>query len=81
MKLNKQEQKVYNFIRDHRGATTKDIERELGITCPSARITYLRDKDVNIKSIGQKDGFTNTLVVLLPDKALPLQRWGGSCNG
>jgi hypothetical protein len=54
MKLTKQEQKVYNFIRDHRGATTKDIERELGITCPSARITYLRDKGVNIKSIGQK---------------------------
>jgi hypothetical protein len=54
MKLTKQEQKVYNFIRDHRGATTKDIERELGITCPSARITYLRDKGVSIKSIGQK---------------------------
>jgi helix-turn-helix protein len=53
-KLTKQEQRVYNYIVAHRGATTKDIERDLGITCPSARITYLRDKGVNIKSIGQK---------------------------
>jgi hypothetical protein len=53
-KLTKQEKRVHDFIVAHRGATTKDIERELGITCPSARITYLRDKGVNIRSIGQK---------------------------
>lgn len=54
LRLTKQEQKVYSYIVAHPGATTKDIERELGITCPSARITYLRDKGVNIRSIGQK---------------------------
>lgn len=54
MKLTKQEQKVYNYIRDHLGCTTKDIQRDLGIECPSARITYMRQKGVDIRSIGQK---------------------------
>lgn len=53
-KLTKQEQKVFNYIRDHRGCTTKDIQRDLGIECPSARITYMRQKGVVIASIGQK---------------------------
>lgn len=54
MTLTKQEQKVFRYIRDHRGCTTKDIQRELGIECPSARITYMRQKGVQITSIGQK---------------------------
>jgi hypothetical protein len=29
MKLTKQEQKVFNYIRDHRGCTTRDIQREM----------------------------------------------------
>jgi hypothetical protein len=54
MKLTPQEQKVYAYIRDHRGCTTKDIQRDLGIECPSARITYMRQKGIQITSIGKK---------------------------
>lgn len=54
MKLTKQESKVYAYIRDHRGATTKDIQRDIGVSCPSGRITEMREKGVVITSIGQK---------------------------
>lgn len=54
MKLSKQEKKVYDYIVNHRGCTTRDIQRDLWIECPSARITGLRQKGVNIYSIGQK---------------------------
>ena len=44
----------------HRGATcraasaTRDMQRDLGIECPSARITGLRNKGVAVLSIGQR---------------------------
>ena len=53
MNLTKQEQKVYDYLRKNPGSTTKDIQRDLGISCPSARITYMRQKGVEIRSIGQ----------------------------
>jgi hypothetical protein len=51
-KLTKQERKVYDYIKAHRGCTTRDIQRDTFIECPSARITGLRQKGVIIKSIG-----------------------------
>ena len=54
MKLTRQEQKVYDYILAHRGCTTHDIQRDLFIGCPSARITGLRTKGVDVQSIGQK---------------------------
>ena len=54
MNLTKQQRKVANYIYQHRGCTTKDIQRDTGITCPSGRITELRHAGVNIISIGQK---------------------------
>jgi Helix-turn-helix domain len=54
MKLTKQQAKVFAYIRDHRGATTSDIQRDTRIGCPSARIAEMRKKGVNIFSIGQK---------------------------
>ena len=54
MKLTRQEQKVYDYILAHRGCTTHDIQRDLFIECPSARITGLRTKGVDVQSIGQK---------------------------
>jgi hypothetical protein len=53
-KLTKQELKVYRYVVAHRGCTTMDIQRDLHIECPSARLTGLRKKGVNIISIGQK---------------------------
>jgi hypothetical protein len=52
--LTKQERKIYDYIRAHRGCTTRDMQRDLGIECPSARITGLRNKGVTVLSIGQK---------------------------
>lgn len=52
MKLTRQEQKVYDYIRAHRGATTRDIQRDLLIECPSARITGLRNKGVEVLEVG-----------------------------
>lgn len=54
MKLTKQQQKVYNFIRDNRGCTTADIQRQTGIECPSGRIAEIRKAGVPIVSVGQK---------------------------
>jgi hypothetical protein len=54
MNLTKQQRKVANYIYQHRGCTTKDIQRDTGITCPSGRITELRHAGVNIVSIGTK---------------------------
>jgi Helix-turn-helix domain len=54
MKLTKQEQKVCDYIREHRGCTTRDIQRDLLIECPSARITGLRKKGVLVTTVGQK---------------------------
>jgi hypothetical protein len=54
MKLTRQEQKVYDYILAHRGCTTHHIQRDLFIECPSARITGLRTKGVDVQSIGQK---------------------------
>ena len=53
MKLTPQEQKVYAYIRDHRGCTTRDMQRDLLIECPSARITGLRRKGVDVEEIGK----------------------------
>lgn len=54
MKLTKQEQKVRDYILAHPGTTTADIIRDTFITCPSARITTLRQKGVNIKEVGKR---------------------------
>jgi hypothetical protein len=51
--LLKQEKKVFDYIRAHGGCTTPDIQRDLLIECPSARITGLRNKGVVVRSIGQ----------------------------
>jgi hypothetical protein len=53
MKLTKQQRKVYDYIRAHRGCTTKDIQRDLGIECPSGRITELRKQNL-IEEIGSR---------------------------
>ena len=52
--LTKQERKVFEYIRTHRGCTTRDIIRDTYVTCPSGRITEMRSKGVPIVSIGQK---------------------------
>jgi hypothetical protein len=54
MNLTKQQQKVFTYIENHRGCTTKDIMLDTGITCPSARITELRAARANIISVGKK---------------------------
>ncbi len=55
--LTDQQKKVANYIVKNGGCTTKDIQRDTGVTCPSARITELRAKfagtDYQIRSIGQ----------------------------
>lgn len=53
-KLTKQEKKVYDYILNHRGCTTHDIQRDSFIECPSARITAMRQKGIKIVSIGKK---------------------------
>jgi Helix-turn-helix domain len=52
--LTKQQRKVANYIWQHPGCTTKDIQRDTGITCPSGRITEIRQAGIVIRSIGQK---------------------------
>jgi hypothetical protein len=52
--LTKQEQRVLDYIEAHPGCTTADIIRDTFITCPSARITTLRQKGVPIISVGKK---------------------------
>jgi hypothetical protein len=52
MKLTKQERKVHDYIKAHLGCTTRDMQRDLKIECPSARITGLRHKGVLVKEIG-----------------------------
>jgi hypothetical protein len=54
MELTNQQRKVANYIFRHRGCTTKDIQRDTGITCPSGRITEIRQAGINIFSIGKK---------------------------
>lgn len=52
--LTKQEQRVFDYILIHRGATTREIINATYITCPSGRITEMRKKGVNIISIGHR---------------------------
>ena len=54
MKLTAQQSKVANYIYQHRGCTTKDIQRDTGIECPSDRISEIKKAGVNIYSIGKK---------------------------
>jgi len=54
LKLTKQQRKVLDYIKAHPGATTADIQRNTFITCPSGRITEMRQMGVPIVSIGQK---------------------------
>ena len=53
MNLTPQELKVYEYIKRHPRCTTRDIQRDTWISCPSARITALRHKGVPIKNVGQ----------------------------
>lgn len=50
--MTKQQQKVYDFIKKHPGATTKDIMLQTGIQCPSGRISELRAAGVDIQEVG-----------------------------
>lgn len=52
--MTKQQEKVYRFILNHRGCTTKDIMLGTGIQCPSGRISELREQGVKIISIGHR---------------------------
>lgn len=52
--MTKQQEKVYRYILDHPGCTTKEIMLGTGIQCPSGRISELRDQGVKIVSVGQK---------------------------
>ncbi len=51
--MTKQQRKVYEYIRDHAGCTTKEIMMSTGIQCPSGRISELRRDGVDIISVGQ----------------------------
>ena len=53
-KLTPQENKVYRYIEDNTGCTTHDIQTDLFIQCPSARISKIRQKGYPLISIGQK---------------------------
>lgn len=53
MKLTKQQRKVANYIYNHPGCTTKDIQVDTGITCPSGRITEIRQMGIEIRSVGK----------------------------
>lgn len=52
--LTQQQKKVANYIWQHPGCTTKDIQRDTGVTCPSGRITEIRQAGITIRSIGHK---------------------------
>ena len=54
IKLTKQQQKVHDYILNHPGATTHDIQFATWVSCPSARITEMRQTGVPIISVGQK---------------------------
>lgn len=54
MKLTKQQNKVYAFIRANRGCTTADIQRATGIECPSGRIAEMRRMGIKIVSVGKR---------------------------
>lgn len=51
--MTKQQRKVYEYIRDHEGCTTKDIMRDTGIQCPSGRISEMRADGIDIVSVGK----------------------------
>ena len=52
--MTKQQRRVYTYILEHRGCTTKDIMLGTGIQCPSGRIAEMRGEGVDIISVGQK---------------------------
>lgn len=52
--MTKQQRKVYDFIANNKGCTTKDIMQQTGIQCPSGRITELREIGVKIESVGRR---------------------------
>lgn len=54
MKLSNQQQKIYDYIRNHRGCTSHDITVDTFIQKPCARISELRALGVKITSIGHK---------------------------
>ena len=54
MKLTNQQQKVYDYIRDHRGCTSHDITRDTFVQKPCARISELRDAGVEFEDLGKK---------------------------
>ena len=54
MKLTKQQRKVYDYIKVHPGCTTRDIQRDIFVSCPSGRITELRQAGVQIVSVGHR---------------------------
>ena len=43
------QQRVYDYMKEHKGITTKEAIEHLGETRLSARIFELKDKGVNIK--------------------------------
>ena len=53
-KLTPQENKIYQYIKNNSGCTTHDMQHDLWIQCPSARITAIRQKGFPLISIGKK---------------------------
>ncbi|WP_295133395.1 hypothetical protein [uncultured Reyranella sp.] len=57
-RLTKQQRKVFDYIRAHRGCTTKDIMLGTGVQCPSGRVTEIRQalegSSLKLVSIGQR---------------------------
>ena len=53
LKLSKQEQKVYDFIRDNPGCTTHDITIHTFVQKPCARVVGLESKGIVIERRGE----------------------------
>jgi len=52
-KLTAQEQKIYTYLKEHRGATTHDMTRDTFVQKPCARLVGLQSKGVEIEVIGE----------------------------
>jgi hypothetical protein len=54
MKLTNQEQKVYDYIKEHPGCTSHDITRDTFIQKPCSNIVRMERKGVVVDRIGEK---------------------------
>lgn len=51
-KLNKQQQKVYDYIEQNPGCTTKDIRDATWVQCPTGRMSEMRTLGIVFKEVG-----------------------------